>query len=287
MSKLVNTDRQRVAIVTGASSGIGKETALRLLAEGYSVHAGARRLGAMRDLTSKGVHIHPLDLTNAESIAAFVSAVRAREGERVDVLVNNAGYGAYGAVEDVPLEDGRQQMEVNFFGLVQMIKAVLPAMREQRSGRIINVTSIGGKVWSLLGAWYHASKFAVEGFSDSLRNEVRPFGIDVVVVEPGGTKTEWGHIAVESMRAISGAGPYKPLVDGWLKLSQLETGFAEASDIADVIVRAATVRRPRTRYVAPLSGQVAVALRWLLSDRAFDWLFSRMFRVPRSIPAAS
>jgi len=271
---------QKVAIVTGASSGIGKEAARGLLRAGYVVYAAARRTEAMKDLAGEGARVHHLDLADAASVLAFARAVLAEAG-RLDVLVNNAGYGAYGAVEEVPMQDARDQMEVNLFGLAQMIKAVLPSMRAQRSGRIVNVTSIGGKLWSPLGAWYHASKFAVEGLSDALRNEVRPFGIDVVVVEPGGTKTEWTDIALLNMRRTSGEGPYKPFVDAWAALAQLEGTFATPAQIAEVIVRAATSRRPRTRYVAPFAGRVALFLRWLLSDRAFDWVSARLFRLPR------
>jgi len=167
----MNTFDKKVAVVTGASSGIGRETVLSLIKAGYQVHAGARRLDAMRELENASVYLHHVDLTNPENIDAFVAEVL-RLGGRVDVLVNNAGYGAYGAVEDIPLSAAREQMEVNLFALAHLIKAVLPTMRKQRSGRIINVSSIGGKLWSPLGGWYHASKFAVEGLSDALRNEL-------------------------------------------------------------------------------------------------------------------
>src|SRR5262249_21079377 len=193
----MNIFDKKVAVVTGASSGIGRETVLSLIKAGYQVHAGARRLDAMRELENAGAYLHHVDLTNPENIDAFVAGVL-RLGGRVDVLVNNAGYGAYGAVEDIPLSAAREQMEVNLFALAHLIKAVLPTMRKQRSGRIINVSSIGGKLWSPLGGWYHASKFAVEGLSDALRNELRPFGIDVIVIEPGGVKTEWTSIMLDN-----------------------------------------------------------------------------------------
>lgn len=193
----MNTFEKKVAVVTGASSGIGRETVLSLINAGYQVHAGARRLDAMRDLESAGAYLHHLDLTRSESIDSFVTEVIKLSG-RVDALINNAGYGAYGAVEDIPLSAAREQMEVNLFALAHLIKAVLPTMRKQRSGRIINVSSIGGKLWSPLGGWYHASKFAVEGLSDALRNELRPFGIDVIVIEPGGVKTEWTSIMLDN-----------------------------------------------------------------------------------------
>lgn len=193
----VPPSNKKTSIVTGASSGIGLATVLRLLKGGCEVHAGARRVEAMRELAAQGAHLHHLDLTQPESIEAFVGKVLAASG-RIDVLVNNAGYGAYGAVEEVPLSDARAQMEVNLFGLAHVIQLALPTMRAQGSGRIVNVSSIGGRVWSPLGAWYQASKFALESFSDCLRNELRPFGIDVVVVQPGGIKTEWASIMVDN-----------------------------------------------------------------------------------------
>jgi NAD(P)-dependent dehydrogenase (short-subunit alcohol dehydrogenase family) len=275
----------KVAIVTGASSGIGKEAARALMRAGYVVYAAARRTDAMKDLEAEGARVHHLDLTQDDSIAGFARAVVAEAG-RIDVLVNNAGYGAYGAVEELPMKEARAQMEVNLFGLAQMIRAVTPVMRAQRSGRILNVTSIGGKIWSPLGGWYHASKFAVEGLSDALRNELRPFGIDVVIIEPGGTKTEWTDIAVESMKRTSGQGPYKPLVDAWVNLAKHQDATASPAQIAKVIAHAATVRRrPRARYVAPALGSVFLFLKWMLTDSAFDWVLSLMFRLPKTIPA--
>ena len=275
----MNAVMKKVVIVTGASSGIGKETVLRFLKEGYEVHAGARRLDAMRDLERQGAHLHDLDLANDESIDAFVAKV-VEQSRRIDVLVNNAGYGLYGSVEEVPLDAARNQIEVNVFGLAHMIQAVLPIMRQQSSGRIINVTSIGGKVWTLLGAWYHASKFAVEGFSDSLRNEVRPFGIDVIVIEPGPIKTEWPKIAAENVKKMSGNGPYREQAEATARLFMAEGASASPRVIADVIWRAASTRHPKARYAAPFAAKVILGLRWALSDRLFDRVWGRVMRVP-------
>jgi len=271
-----------VAIVTGASSGIGRETVLHLIRDGYQVHAGARRLEAMRGLQDAGAYLHHVDLTSAENIDAFIAEV-VNFGGRVDVLVNNAGYGAYGAVEDVPMAAAREQMEVNLFALAHLIKAVLPTIRKQRSGRIINVSSIGGKLWSPLGGWYHASKFAVEGLSDALRNELRPFGIDVIVIEPGGVKTEWAGIMLDNMKKYSGSGPYRAIMEAGAKASSVDVGMAQPADIARLISKAAGSRRPKARYVAPWSAHIFLFLRWLLSDRAFDWLWGKMFRLPAKI----
>ncbi len=274
----MNTIMKKVVIVTGASSGIGKKTVLRFLREGYEVHAGARRLDAMRDLEQQGAHLHALDLTKGESIDAFVAEVVA-QSRRIDVLVNNAGYGLYGSVEEVPPDAARDQIEVNVFGLAHMIQATLPIMRKQGSGRIINITSIGG----LLGAWYHASKFAVEGFSDSLRNEVRPFGIDVVVIEPGAIKTEWPTIAAENVKKMSGNGPYCELAEATAHLFMAEGASAPPHVIADVIWRAASTRHPKTRYAAPFSANVIIGLRWALSDRLFDRVWGRVIGIPATV----
>ena len=206
------------------------------------------------------------------------------ECHRVDLLVNNAGYGAYGAVEDVSMADARAQMEVNVFCPAHMIQLVLPAMRHRRAGRIINVTSIGGKIWSPLGAWYHASKFAVEGFSDCLRKEARPFGIRVVVIEPGATKTEWTSVALENARRVSGSGPYATMLHGAFAMFTNEQGQQTADDCAAAIMHAATVAKPRARYATSATARAVLFVRWILSDAAFDGLIGRMFKVPKRLP---
>ena len=272
-----------VAIVTGASSGIGKSVARKLLKKGYRVHAAARRTDAMDDLTTLGARVHYLDLTKPESIEAFVASVLA-EGDRIDVLVNNAGYGSYGAVEEIPMADARAQMDVNVFGLAHVIQLVLPSMRRRRTGRILNVSSIGGKIWSPLGAWYHASKFAVEGFSDCLRNELRPFGIDVVLIEPAGTVTEWTAVALDNARKVSVSGPYATILDGAAAMFTSEQGQQSADDCAGVVVHAATVAKPKARYATSPAAHIILFLRWILSDAAFDGLLGRVFKIPKHVP---
>ena len=205
---------------------------------------------------------------------------------RIDALINNAGYGSYGAVEEVPLKEARDQMEVNLFGAAHLIQLFLPLMRSQRFGRIINVTSIGGKIWSPLGAWYQASKFALEGFSDCLRNELKPFGIEVVVIEPGGIQTEWSGIAANNIEKVSGKGPYAPIAHAFSGLMESEAAIkmmAHPKVIADAIETALTSSRPKARYVAPFSGKVLLFLRWTLSDRMFDRLASAAFKIPKKI----
>src|SRR5246127_3813889 len=185
-----------VALVTGASSGIGEATAQRLHGLGYRVYGLARRADRMAGLDQLGIRTLAADVTDEQATAAAIEQIMAEQG-RIDVLINNAGYGSYGALEDVPLSEARYQFEVNVFGLARLTQLVLPHMRRQHHGRIINVSSMGGRIREPLGDWYHATKFAVEGLSDSLRVELRPFGIDVVVIQPGTVRTEWGAIAAQ------------------------------------------------------------------------------------------
>ncbi|HEY8294644.1 MAG TPA: SDR family NAD(P)-dependent oxidoreductase, partial [Micrococcaceae bacterium] len=198
---------------------------------------------------------------------------------QVDVLVNNAGYGSYGSLEEVPLEEGRRQFDVNIFGLARMTQLVLPGMRAAGSGRIINISSIGGKMYEPLGSWYHATKFAVEGLSDSLRLELKPHGIRVSIIEPGGTATEWGGIARDSLLAVSGSGPYAEQARRHARiLGAPDAAFlSEPAAIAKDIVHAATAARPKTRYPSGSGAAAILALRRLLPDRAFDFALRQVF----------
>ena len=184
----------KVVLVTGASSGMGHEAAILLAKEGHHVYAGARRVGRMADLADHGITAVELDVTKGDDNERVVNQVIEGEG-RIDILINNAGFGLYGPVEDVALEDARYQFEVNLFGLAHLTQLVLPHMREQGSGRIVNISSVGGRVFSPFGAWYHATKHALEGWSDCLRLETAPFNIQVVLVEPGLIKTDFGDVA--------------------------------------------------------------------------------------------
>ncbi len=271
----------KVAIVTGASSGIGHATALRLHAAGYTVYAGARRLERMRDLADAGIHVVELDVIDDASMVALVDQVM-NEAGRIDVLVNNAGYGSFGALEDVPNEEGRRQFDVNVFGLARLTQLVLPHMRAQKSGRIINMSSMGGRIYEPLGSWYHATKFAVEGMSDALRLEVAPFGIDVVLIEPGGMNTEWGAIAADNLITASAHTAYAgqaPGVARMLRSSDQKPRRASSPDvIAKAIVRAASARRPKTRYLLGPGAKPLVTLHTLLPDRVFDAVLKRVFR---------
>lgn len=265
---------KKVALISGASSGIGEATAQRLLADGYVVYAAARRLERMQALGAKGARLLSLDLTDDASIVAAVDAIR-RSAGRLDVLVNNAGYGSYGALEDVPLDEGRRQFEVNVFGLARLIQLSTPMMRAQGSGCIVNITSIGGKMHEPMGSWYHATKFAVEGLSDCLRMELAPFGIDVVIVEPGAIRTEWTGIARESLLQHSGHTDYAEQATAHARLfeSSEKSKMVSAPDVvASTIARALRARRPRTRYATGGGARMILFLRRILSDRAFDGL---------------
>jgi NAD(P)-dependent dehydrogenase (short-subunit alcohol dehydrogenase family) len=269
----------QVAIVTGASSGIGEATARRLHAMGITVYAGARRLDRMAALADIGVRTVRVDVTDDASLVAFVDQVVAESG-RVDVLVNNAGYGSYGAVEEVDLTEARRQFEVNVFGLARLSQLVLPHMRRQRTGRIINISSIGGRIHEPLGGWYHATKFAVEGLSDSMRMELAPLGIDVIVIQPGAIATEWSAIAGQNLLATSGHGAYAEQAAEMAAFftADLEGQASSPTVIADAVARAVSARRPRTRYTVGRGAKPILLARRLLSDRAFDGLMRMTMR---------
>lgn len=274
----MSAQNARVALVTGASSGIGEATVERLLAQGFIVYAGARRVDRMAGIEQRGAHTLSLDVTDDASMTDAVAQILT-ERNRIDVLVNNAGYGSYGSIEEVPLEEARRQFEVNVFGLARLTQLVLPAMRERKSGRIINVSSIGGRIYEPLGAWYHATKFAVEGLSDSLRLEVAPFGIDVTIIQPGPIRTEWNTIARDSMVTVSGEGPYAEVARRMRATYEKIDGGRSAGtpeQVAEAIVRAATARRPKTREAVPASAKTVVGARRLLSDRAMDRVMRRV-----------
>jgi NAD(P)-dependent dehydrogenase (short-subunit alcohol dehydrogenase family) len=270
----------KTVLITGASSGIGEETVKALLAVGYTVYAGARRVDRMKSLADAGARLLALDVTDDGSMTAAVKTVM-QEAGRIDVLINNAGYGSYGALEDVPPEEARRQFDVNIFGLARLTQLVLPTMRAQRSGRIVNVSSIGAKFGEAFGCWYHATKFAVDGLSDSLRMELHPFGIDVVIIQPGATHSEWSGIAHESLLKYSGNGPYREGACSHAKMMELgHKGSIPAppSVVAKTIVQAVQSRNPKTRYVTGGLARTMLFMRRVLSDRAFDAMFRMIER---------
>jgi short-subunit dehydrogenase len=263
---------KKVALVTGASSGIGKETAKLLIKEGFTVYGSARRVDKMSDLNDLGIKLLAMDVTNEESMVTGVAEIIKNEG-KIDVLINNAGYGSYGSVEDMPMSEAKYQFEVNIFGLARLIQLVLPSMRAQKSGRIINISSIGGSIGEPHGAWYHSTKFALEGLSDSLRMELKQFGIDVVIIKPGAILTEWNTIARENLLKVSGQTAYKDLAYKHVKM--LENADNQGSlpiVVAKTIVKASTANKPKTRYVTGKGSSTILFLRSILSDRMFDRL---------------
>ncbi|WP_329244982.1 oxidoreductase [Streptomyces sp. NBC_01478] len=275
---------KKVALVTGASSGIGEAAARQLQQAGFIVYGTARRTDRMSTLAASGVRTLALDVTSETSTGNAVAEIIAAEG-RIDVLVNNAGYGSYGALEDVPMEEARAQIEVNVFGLARLTQLVLPHMRAQGSGTIVNISSMGGRFATPMGAWYHASKYAVEGLSDALRLELKRFGIDVVLIEPGSIRTAWGAIAADKLRATSSQGPYAEQADAMA--ASLERSSrpgsrmtSPATVIGKAVVTAATARRPRTRYRVGFGARPLIFLSRLLPDRGFDALVKRSSGVP-------
>jgi NAD(P)-dependent dehydrogenase (short-subunit alcohol dehydrogenase family) len=269
----------KVALVTGGSSGIGECAVRELLDAGFVVYAVARRVDRMQALADQGAHVFAMDLTDDASMVAGVDRILQEQG-RVDVLVNNAGYGSYGAVEDVPIEEARRQFEVNVFGLARLTQLVTPHMRAQGSGRIINLSSIGGKFYEPFGAWYHATKFAVEGFSDSLRMELKPFGIDVVIIEPGPIITEWNAIARDSLLERSGHTDYAPYArraHRLLKEFDKPGRGSRPEAVARKIRKAATTGRPAARYPVGRGARIITGSRDHLPDRFFDQVVSRLY----------
>jgi NAD(P)-dependent dehydrogenase (short-subunit alcohol dehydrogenase family) len=270
---------ERVALVTGGSSGIGERTVVRLQEAGFTTYAVARRVERMKALADAGVTTFAMDVTDDASMTGGIERILGERG-RIDVLVNNAGYGSYGAVETVPIDEARRQFEVNIFGLARLTQLVLPGMRERGDGRIINVGSVGGKFYEPLGAWYHATKFALEGFSDSLRLELAPYGIQVVIVEPGPIRTEWNALARDVLVESSAGTPYERQAEG--VRARMAAGDQPALSsgpdvVAKRIARAATTRRPRTRYPVGRGARSVVTARRLLPDRALDAVISRLY----------
>jgi NADP-dependent 3-hydroxy acid dehydrogenase YdfG len=280
-------DVTKTVLITGCSTGIGRTTAERLADRGLTVYATARRPESIEDLKDRGCRILALDVTDESSMEAAVRSVEEAEGA-VDALVNNAGYSQSGAIETVPLDSIRAQFETNVFGLIRMCQLVLPGMRRQQHGRIVNLSSMGGRLTFPGGGIYHATKYAVEAISDVLRFEVQGFGVDVVLIEPGLIKTEFAHAAVGSMGGQEAdGGPYG---DFNAAVAAQTAGAYEGplgrlgagpEAVARVIEKALTRRRPRTRYLVTPSARLALTQRKLLSDRMWDRALGTQFPRPR------
>lgn len=264
---------KKVILITGASAGMGKDFARELVKDGHTVYGAARRLDKMDDIKALGVKTISMDVTDEASMVKSVEAIIKTEG-RLDVLINNAGFGSYGAIEDVSIEDAKYQLDVNVFGAARLSQLVIPQMRKQHFGRIINISSIGGKFAMPLGGWYHASKFALEALSDALRNEVKPFGIDVVVIEPGGVKSEWSDIAMDNLVKISVNGAYSKMAKKLAGMSKTQGHrAAEPEVITNLVRKAIDAKNPKTRYSGGFMAGPLLFLRKILSDRMMDKLF--------------
>ena len=262
----------KTVLITGASSGIGEETAKKLLEQGYTVYVAARRLEKMQDLEELGAHAIRMDITREADIVAAVDRITAEQGG-IDILINNAGFGMYGAMEDTTLDDARYQFEVNLFGLARLTQLALPYMREQGAGKIVNISSMGGKIYTPLGSWYHATKHALEGWSDCLRLELAPFGIDVIIIEPGAIQTEFGDVMVGPLLERSDSSAYADLarrVANATRNSYEDGKASPPSLIAGVISNSLKTARPRTRYVAGKFARPVMALRRWFGDRIYD-----------------
>lgn len=263
---------KKTALVTGASSGMGKAIAMRLIQDGFQVYVAARHVSRMADLAAMGAQLLHMDISNEDDIVFYVAAILTQT-DGVDVLVNNAGFGLYGPVEEVTLDEARYQFEVNLFGAARLTQLLLPSMRNKRSGHIVNITSMGGKMYSILGAWYHATKHALEGWSDCLRLEVAEFGIKVVIVEPGVIETGFGDAASDTIVKRSANGPYGRLVQMVAKSIKNTYGHGTGSDprvIADVVSKAVASSNPRTRYAAGKFAKMLIRMRVWMGDRMFD-----------------
>ncbi len=269
----------KVALVTGVSSGIGKQTALQLLHAGYIVYGGARNIDKVRELEDLGIRLKVLDVTSKDSMDKVVNCI-IKCHKRIDVLVNNAGYGLYGPVEYTSMEKIRDQFEVNVFGLIYLTKLVLPYMRNNQYGKIVNISSMGGRIWTPMGAFYHSTKYAVEGLSHSMRLEVEPFGIDVILIQPGGIKTNWGNIAANNLEEVGIDTPYekqcKTISEGMKKTYRSKL-LTSPSTIARCIVKAVTVKKPKTKYLLGYGAKPLVVAHRVFGDRTYDKIIKKTF----------
>ncbi len=275
----------KAVLITGCSTGIGRATAEHLASRGWNVYATARKPESIADLAKRGCKTLALDVCDEASMRAAVETVERAEGA-VGVLINNAGYGLEGAFEEVPMADIRRQFETNVFGLIAMTKLVLPAMRRQRWGRVVNLSSMGGKLTFPGGAYYHATKHAVEALSDALRFEVKGFGIDVIVIQPGPIKTRFGDTAVGNV-VTTKESPYAAF--NVVLEKQIREAYeggpmarfaAPPEAVAEVIEKAITATNPKTRYKVTLAARVLMGLRRVLPDRAFDAFLRTQFPPP-------
>ena len=263
---------KKVILITGASSGIGKDTALSLIKHGHVVYGAARRLEMMQDIIQAGGHAIKMDILNEKNINDVVNQI-INEQNRIDVLINNAGYGLWGAVETISIDEAKRQFDVNIFGLAYLTKKIIPFMRKQKSGKIINMSSMGGKVYTPFGAWYHATKYALEGWSDCLRIELKSFGIDVILIEPGVIKTEFQDVMMDSTVERSIGTPYEKKLKALEKATQemYARGIGSPpSTITKLIIKAINSHNPKRRYVGGLFAKPMLFIKKWFGDKMYE-----------------
>lgn len=276
---------KKVILITGASSGIGYETAKKLSSEGHIVYGTSRNLDRVGKIKEFGANPLTLDVTLDESCKKCVENIISKEG-RIDVLINNAGYGSYGPIEMVELDKAKDELEVNVYGIVRMTKLVIPYMRNQKSGRIINISSAAGRVTTYLGGWYHASKYALEALSDSLRMELKQFGIKVIIIEPGGVKSNWGIITANHLMESSKNSPYEDISNKVAKVYKEIYGgksklLTKPEVVAKKISKAVNRKNPKTRYLFGLGARPMIFMHWLLPNKWFDNIMKKMYEIAK------
>ena len=278
-------EKSRPVLITGCSTGIGRATAGRLADEGYNVHATARRPESIEDLAGRGMKIHAVDVTDEASMEAAVAEVE-KDGP-IGALVNNAGYSQSGAIESIPMSSVRRQFETNVFGLIRMCQLVLSGMRGAGSGRIVNMSSMVGKLVFPGGGIYHATKHSVEALSDALRFEIREFGVHVVIIEPGLIVTDFGETAAGSLADVEEHGPYAEFNAEVARVTaNAYTGpmarFGAGPDaVAKKISKALSASRPNTRYKVTPSAKLMMGMRRLMTDRMWDRMVRSQYPPPK------
>jgi len=272
---MARDNQQQVVLITGSNSGIGHATAQLAVQAGYITYGGARRESTFGVIQSIGAYPLGIDVTNERSMVEAVQHIEAKHGA-VDVLINNAGYGQLGPIETITRNQWLNQYETNVFGLIRMAQLVIPAMRQQKRGRIINISSMGGQFTFPLAGAYHSTKYAVESINEALRFELKSFGIDVITIQPGPVSTPLAHSAVNTLD-VAADSPYSSLVEALHKMSHQSIGYLTPERVAKVIMQAVTACHPRPRYKIGLMAHVMPMLHTLLPDRMWDRLIGRFY----------
>lgn len=274
----------KTVLITGTSSGIGKSIAIKLINNGYKVYASARKLESIENLKQLGCHTISLDVTKENSMQEAVGKIY-QNGDSIDILINNAGYEAPGAIEELNIESIKHEFETNVFGLVRLSQIVLPRMRQQKFGKIINIGSVGGSFTAPGAGAYHASKYAVEAFSDALRMEVKSFGIDVILIKPTGVQTKFATAAINTLPQSTPNSPYhkfnqniaKTVTSMFEEKNRKTYGIITPEEVANIVFKTLTTKNPKARYVAGLSGHIYLFVRKILSDRMWDKMMTSQF----------